>query len=186
MQVRAVFRMRFFVMTLLAVLLFASHLPAQDTARSSASKLWDEMDSIDNVVVNKAKAITERNDLPKEMLLKYREFAMKNVKQVFNWHYYSSIMIFILVVSIVVMGLYLSYRQFRLQEWVTQHSDSKKVPVVKSEDGSTTFEVGKDGIKINSAVIGLIILTISLAFFFLYLKYVYPIQMLDVGGGLKL
>jgi hypothetical protein len=42
--------------------------------------------------------------------------------------------------------------------------------------GSTNFEISKDGIKINSAVIGLIILAMSIAFFFLYLEFVYPIH----------
>jgi hypothetical protein len=44
----------------------------------------------------------------------------------------------------------------------------QRVPNLISLFGSTTFEVSKDGIKINSAVIGLIILAISIAFFFLY------------------
>lgn len=109
----------------------------------------------------------------------YNDFTMRHNARPFSWQYYSGIAIFIIVVCIVLMGLFLSYRQFRLQEWKAMHPD-KTITATKEEGAAdfttTTFEVSKEGIKINSAVIGLIILTISLVFFFLYLKYVYPIE----------
>jgi hypothetical protein len=39
----------------------------------------------------------------------------------------------------------------------------------------TDIDINPKGIKISSPVLGVIILTISLAFFYLYLKSVYPI-----------
>jgi len=37
------------------------------------------------------------------------------------------------------------------------------------------LELGQTGLKVSSPVLGVIILVISLAFFYLYLVYVYPI-----------
>lgn len=122
---------------------------------------------------------SETASLSPEMLQEYRRYAMKNVQSVFNWHLYSTIMIFFMVVIIVLTGLYLSYRQFRMQELAVKRGRDKLVATETAAESITTLELGKDGLKINSAVIGLIILTISLAFFFLYLKYVYPVQVLD-------
>lgn len=43
----------------------------------------------------------------------------------------------------------------------------------------TEFSAGPEGFKISSPVIGLVILAMSLGFFYLYLKYVYPIVNID-------
>jgi hypothetical protein len=48
------------------------------------------------------------------------------------------------------------------------------------DTSASTFEASLKGIKISSSVIGLIVLAMSMAFFYLYLKFVYPIQTL--GG----
>jgi hypothetical protein len=41
--------------------------------------------------------------------------------------------------------------------------------------GETSLELNRDGLKIASPVIGLIVLVVSLVFFYLFLKVVYPI-----------
>jgi len=46
--------------------------------------------------------------------------------------------------------------------------------------GVTTLEASLKGIKVSSSVLGVIILTISIVFFYLYLKFVYPIT--NVSG----
>src|SRR5690606_4356553 len=100
------------------------------------------------------------------------------------------IIIFILVVIIVAMGLVLSYQQFKLNERLVTSQRSVKTQAagevatgnpsdVASVFTTNTMEIGKDGLKINTAVIGLIILSLSIAFFFLYLKYVYPITFVE-------
>jgi hypothetical protein len=43
------------------------------------------------------------------------------------------------------------------------------------DDGVSEFEATLQGIKLKSSVLGLIILAMSMVFFYLYLKYVYPI-----------
>jgi hypothetical protein len=51
----------------------------------------------------------------------------------------------------------------------------------KGRDGTTVqepteLEISKSGVKVSSPILGVIILVISLAFFYLYLVYVYPIE----------
>jgi hypothetical protein len=66
------------------------------------------------------------------------------------------------VLVIVFFGLYLSYLQ-----------------VSKGQaGGESSFEIGKEGFKIRSSVVGLLILCASLGFFYLYLTNVYRITVL--------
>jgi hypothetical protein len=104
-------------------------------------------------------------------------FNVEHEKRSFKLQFYSSILIFILVVVIVTLGLILSYKQFMLNEYIIKQSIEKNRETIdKGTDTSASLEVDKDGVKINTAVIGLIILVISLVFFFLYLKFVYHIE----------
>ena len=78
----------------------------------------------------------------------------------FNWQYWSTIVIFLGVMAIIGTGLYFSYMQFRS----AKHAQTQ-----------TSIKLGKDGLEISSPVIGLLILFISMGFFYLYLANVYPI-----------
>jgi hypothetical protein len=114
--------------------------------------------------------------------LKQYDFAAMHQKRSFAWQFYSSIIIFIMVVFIVIMGLVLSYKQFQLTEVQVKSNITKpksETTEIKSEE--TNIEISQTGLKINTGVIGLAILFLSLAFFFLYLKYVYQIEVIDVG-----
>lgn len=93
----------------------------------------------------------------------YRVNAFEHRYRVFQWQYYSSIAIFVTVILIVAIGIYFAWRQFHETE-------------NKSEMGTTKFEASESGFSISSPVLGVIILLISLAFFYLYLVYVYPIN----------
>ena len=71
----------------------------------------------------------------------------------------------VVVISLVAVGIFFSWLQFRQG--------------LKAEGGlasETTFEASGTGIKVSSPVLGVIILTISLGFFYLYLVYVFPIE----------
>jgi hypothetical protein len=50
-----------------------------------------------------------------------------------------------------------------------------------SPDGQTEFAASFKGFNVKSPVLGVVILAMSLALFFLYLKYVYPITILSLG-----
>ncbi len=100
--------------------------------------------------------------------LEYEAFSLDHRRRVFNWQYYSSIVIFCIVILIVLTGLLMSYQHFR-------HS-------MKTHDqAETEISLGKTGIKVRSSIIGIIILVISVAFFYLYLAHVYEIE--EVGYG---
>lgn len=96
----------------------------------------------------------------------YRTEAFEHRRRVFEWQLTSSIVIFVLVVSLVAVGVYFSWLQFR----AGLRAGS---PVF---DAQTTFEASAKGVKVSSPVLGVIILTLSLAFFYLYLVYIYPIE----------
>jgi hypothetical protein len=85
--------------------------------------------------------------------------SYRHTESVFRWQHTSSIIIFWTVLLLVVSGLVLAALQFR------------------DKDTSTTIKGSIAGeIEVKSPVIGLLILTISLGFFSLYLRYVYPVQ----------
>ncbi len=93
----------------------------------------------------------------------YRTEAFKHRLRVFWWQQVSTQIIFVVVILIVAVGLYFSWLQFHATK------DRSKTDV-------TTLEAGTSGFKITSPVLGVIILALSLAFFYLYLVHVYPIS----------
>ncbi|MDN3670709.1 hypothetical protein QWY93_15400 [Echinicola jeungdonensis] len=105
----------------------------------------------------------------KESFEEYKLFSLEHRKKVFNWQYYSSIIIFVTVLLIVYSGLILSFMHFRQS--------------LKSDlDNETELEIGKTGIKVKSSIIGIIILLISVSFLYLYLAHVYQIKEVGIGG----
>ncbi len=104
-----------------------------------------------------------------ESFEEYKLFSLDHRKKVFNWQYYSSIIIFVTVLLIVYSGLILSFMHFRQS--------------LKSNlDSETEMEIGKMGIKVRSSIIGIIILLISVSFLYLYLAHVYQIKEVGIGG----
>lgn len=88
--------------------------------------------------------------------------------------------IFVLVLALVSAGLFFSWLQFQhslhlkhvIKSRVAVKGDATDEPASPPDE----FAFGKDGVVIRSAYLGVIILVISMAFFFLYLKFVYPIN----------
>lgn len=98
----------------------------------------------------------------------YRVEGLKHRRQVFKWQLLSAKMIFVTVIIIVMAGLYFA--------WVQFHIGMKSLVRGKSSENSEFSASLEGGIKISSPVLGVVILSISLAFFYLYLVYVYPIE----------
>ncbi|MFZ5965084.1 hypothetical protein ACOXXX_19235 [Thalassococcus sp. BH17M4-6] len=92
----------------------------------------------------------------------YRTRQYQHRLDIFRWQHVSSQIIFGIVVLIVLAGLYFSWMQFRAAEQGTKL-------------GVTSLEASDGGFKVTSPVLGVIILVLSLAFFYLYLIYVYPV-----------
>lgn len=97
----------------------------------------------------------------------YNTRGFEHRSAVFKWQLLSSRLIFGLVILIVAVGLYFSWLQF--MAGMRENGDLEKT--------ATTLEASPtSGIKVSSPVLGVIILTLSLAFFYLYLVHVYPIE----------
>jgi len=90
----------------------------------------------------------------------YQIIGFRHRARLFRWQLVSSVVIFVMVLLLVIAGVLLSYLQFR-RGWNQLESQ---------------IELSAAGIKLQSSVIGLIILVVSLAFFYLYLVHVYPIR----------
>jgi hypothetical protein len=96
----------------------------------------------------------------------YRTTGYQHRQHVFEWQLLSSRIIFVLVIFLVLIGVYFSWLQFR----------SSLKGAAGEQLKETTFEASTAGFKVSSPVLGVIILAISLAFFYLYLVYIYPIS----------
>ncbi len=95
----------------------------------------------------------------------YRRSGLEHRSRVFKWQLFSAKVIFVIVLVLVGAGIYFAAMQFHLG--------------MRGQDGQnmqTELSASPEGIKVSSPVLGVIILVISLAFFYLYLVYVYPIE----------
>jgi hypothetical protein len=167
------------------LLLYSLRIMAQDSAgKKNVDDFFSMADTMHVPDSVKSKFILSSED---SSALKMRQdvyqYTFNQNKKVFQWQYISSIIIFFIVVLIVLMGLYMAYMQFRLSEkmFLKPSADKIKDDANALEMMKADLEFGKDGLKINTAVIGLIILSLSLAFLFLYLKYVYPISIVKIN-----
>lgn len=107
----------------------------------------------------------------------YEISAYKHRRKIFDWQLTSSKILFWTVIIIVFIGLFFSGLQFYIS---LKRQNEKQHPSLKNDhnraEGKTTFEATLKGVKVSSSVLGVIILVISLCFFYLYLVYVYPIN----------
>lgn len=100
----------------------------------------------------------------------YRSIGYTHRQEVFEYQLYSSRIIFIVVIFLVIVGVYFSGVQFHSSlKWKRSKNDSEK-------DDRTEIVASLKGIKVSSPILGVIILVISLMFFYLYLIHVYPIK----------
>ena len=89
--------------------------------------------------------------------------------QVFQWQLFSSRVIFAVVLVLVFSGILFAGTQFYV-------GLRRAKPGALPADAVTEFEASLRGVKVSSPILGVIVLAISLAFFYLYLVYVYPIS----------
>ena len=111
----------------------------------------------------------------------YRVWGLRHRREVFAWQLYSSRIIFGIVILLVLSGIAFAAIQFYvgMKERLAEATDSRRKdrPSEKSNDDERTeLNVSAEGIKVSSPVLGVIILVVSLAFFYLYLVYVHPIS----------
>jgi hypothetical protein len=106
----------------------------------------------------------------------YRADGYAYRSRLFEWQLLSSRIIFVAVLALVGAGIYFAAIQFR------QAMRAHKVGVAAAAGATpvpdalaTQLEISAKGFTVNSSVMGIIILLLSLAFFYLYLVFVYPI-----------
>ncbi|WP_154402537.1 hypothetical protein [Mucilaginibacter endophyticus] len=102
----------------------------------------------------------------------YYVWALQNRRQIISRQQFTGNIIFILVVILVLSGLSFSAIQF----YIAVRSVKKRSA---SANTSTSFKASLSGIEVSSSVLGVIVLTISIVFFYLYLSKVYPLVSLD-------
>jgi hypothetical protein len=93
----------------------------------------------------------------------YRIAGLQHRRLVFAWQLTSSKLIFVTVLVLVLAGIYFAAVQF--------HTGIRE----KRVEVASELAVSADGLKVTSPVLGVIILVLSLAFFYCYLVFVYPI-----------
>jgi len=117
-------------------------------------------------------------------------FAMKHRWRTFDFQYTASIIIFVLVILIVVAGLVFSGWQFKvavkqieLRKQLVDHATDAAAATPPAENQNNAWdalksdlEISATGVKVSSSLLGVIILALSIAFFYLYIIYVYPVK----------
>jgi hypothetical protein len=96
----------------------------------------------------------------------YFKSGISHRRDVFSWQLFSSRIIFWVVLSLVAAGMYFAAVQF-------QRGLGRRRAV--SADDVTEIAASLGGVKVRSPVLGVVILVISLAFFYLYLRFVYAV-----------
>jgi hypothetical protein len=99
---------------------------------------------------------------------RYLTDALKHRSNSIEWQQFSTRVIFWTVLTLVALGMYFSWVQFR------SAMKFAKRGVPEGLGGEAEIQVS--GLKVSSPVLGVIILALSLGFFYLYLAFVYPIR----------
>jgi hypothetical protein len=105
----------------------------------------------------------------------YRANGYAYRSRVFEWQLLSSRLIFAVVLALVCAGLYFAWVQFRAAMLAASRPATAPDSAGQGVTLATQLEMSAKGIVVNSSVMGVIILALSLGFFYLYLVYVYPI-----------
>lgn len=158
----------------------------------SKQKYDDVLEAIKPDIIQLEKKKFSTNQKTLELISKHEEWSLNHRKQVLNYQHVSSIVIFVVVLIIIGFGLFLSYMQFRKSSQLGEQPDKGSAAAAQSIDNNnkdsgsgtisptlTSISISKDGIQIDSSVIGILILFISLGFFYLYLTTVYPIDEIE-------
>jgi hypothetical protein len=168
-------------------------------APQSAEKSLDVLKVLSNQVQGKVGATEELSkeeqaahlsDYKSEV--EHRNWKREFIQKSWHWHLWSTALLFILVMAIICFGLYITYLQFQkdyglAEKRLRNSMTAKAVAAVKagggedSADGSvatrsSSLKFDASGLEITSQVIGLLVLALSLAFFYLYVSRVYPMQ----------
>lgn len=105
-------------------------------------------------------------------------FQIDHNHRTFDWHLLSSKIIFYMVMFLVLSGITFSGLQFYKSVLEKKSRPKGALPPEADKPENSTIKASLQGIEVSSPVLGILILIISLLFFYLYLVYVYPVTML--------
>lgn len=122
------------------------------------------------------------------------EWQLEFSQRSWSWHFYSTIFLFFIVLLIVAFGLRITYLQFQ-KDYEPKHgaegsgpptdqrkpADGTQEPPPSAGGANTTMKLSSAGLELSSQIIGLFVLGFSLAFFYLYVKEVYPVQVVNLN-----
>jgi hypothetical protein len=119
-----------------------------------------------------------------EKQYKYESWRIDYTKRLYEYQMYSSVVLLILSFLVLGCGLFFSYMQFqnRLKNINPKmlSSNNPNGQEENNDENKTSLKISMAGIEISSSIIGLLILCVSLAFFYLYIANIYPI--IDPSG----
>lgn len=108
----------------------------------------------------------------------YTVGSLENRRQNFEWQLRSTKWIFFVVLLLVASGIgFAGFQLYVVMNAVKAGSRGRR----RAAEGEAApnlggdIEISSDRIKISSSVLGVIILALAMAFFYLYARYVYPI-----------
>lgn len=115
----------------------------------------------------------------------YRRFSFQHARRVYWSQFVTSWIVFAVSVAVLCFGLYASWRYFKKEDGPRETRIERKEGAAEQVREAMVppavheLEVTTSGVKLSSRAVGLIVLGLSLAFFYLYLKFVYPITNLQ-------
>ncbi|HMT28908.1 MAG TPA: hypothetical protein PKD91_06485 [Bacteroidia bacterium] len=151
----------------------------------SASEVYpnDKIDSLKYYQYLQRKSVLNANVSKNEFVIYCQNISKEN----YDWQLFSGKIIFYVVIGIVILGMVFSGIQFYIGLKEAKHNIKHRTRAINEHQnatsenvsdaqGKTTVKLGKDGIEVTSSILGVIILTFSIVFFYLYLSIVYPIH----------
>ena len=151
-------------------------LPPEKPDASSASNAAADAKGSDPAAAAKSTTELSRAETA------YQIFSYAHAQKTFEWQYWSGKVIFWVVLLLVGVGVVFSSVQFyvgllpsRIRSAETTGGKNDSSGSATGDQAATEFEASLHGVKLKSSVLGLLILAVSLVFFYLYLIYVYPI-----------
>lgn len=127
------------------------------------------IDTLKDAVIVQDKETAELRKAYLKKQIQYTNQLMEKNLDVLEWQLFASNIILWMVVALVSSGILFSAYQ------LIKGASTKDL-------GETTAEFDRQKLKVTSSVVGIVVLTISLTFFYLFIKEVYNIKVLDYGS----
>jgi hypothetical protein len=150
--------------------------------------------------------VLKLKSLWRQQEIRHNIWSYQARERALDWNHKADVLIFFTVILIVVSGLVLSAVQFYIALVAARTgavraatpeelpNSPARTPVSSSDGTSDSAAIGpvhtlqqeviisKERIQVKSSVLGVVILVVSLAFFYLYLDRVYPIAETPASG----